>query len=292
MSTFTQRVKDFARERGVDLVGIAGKECFGRLPGLRPDELLPDARSVVVIAIRRNIYVAQHRPSWHSREQYVGALAFRFMVINSIAAYLEDEGYEAFPVGGHGVFSPLGAAYRKAVKYLSVSEDGEISGMEEFQKVYFGSHRYLSYIRLGEEAGLGEFGRCSMLVTPQFGPRVGIAAVITTAELEPDGRVEEEVCLKDECSKCVEYCPSGAIKPYGYNIVKCMSQMGLLPLDMLKRGDQQEIERHLAARGVFPGSGRAAGGVCGMCMIACPIGRKYIAKPRKEYGTAIYADLM
>ena len=50
----TQEVKEFAlKEIGADLVGIADVERFaGAPPGHRPGELLPGARSVIVMAAR------------------------------------------------------------------------------------------------------------------------------------------------------------------------------------------------------------------------------------------------
>lgn len=302
MQDLTKKVKELARKQGADLIGIAGRNCFSRLPGVRPDELLPGAESVVVMASRVNVYVMHYRPSWHSQEHYVGKLAYNMAIVYSIAHMLEDEGYEAFPISYHGIFTPRGAAYREAIKHLKVSKDNEIEGVEEFRKTYFEEVKYLSLIRLAEEAGLGEMGHNMMLVTPEFGPRIGLLAVITDAPLQPDERFNDKVCEREKCQKCVEFCASGALKPYSYNIVKCMISMGNLPpIDVLRKKDEQEIDNFLALlRGtVFPGtgmlvgsSGGGSGGGCGMCMLACPIGRKkYHIKPQKVFGTAIYSNV-
>jgi len=268
-----RELKDFARDKGTDLFGIAGKECFGRLPGVKPDELLPGANSVIVLGVRRNWYVLKHKPSWHHSEWYIGSLAERFFIVDRVAAFLEDRGIEAFPVAGHAVFSPRGTALEKAIGKLSITEEGEIVGAEAFTRAYFESHKCLSYIRLGEEAGLGEVGRCSMLITPDFGPRVTLAAVITTAELEPDRKLSEQVCMRDACSKCVEMCQSGAIKPYGYNLVKCMIKLGILSVELLKKRDPEEIQRRIMLSKKEVLVGGVAGGGCGVCMLACPVGR-------------------
>jgi len=302
MNTLTDKIKEFSKKRGADLVGIAGGECFDKLPGLKPNELLPGAKAVVMMATRVNVYVARWRPSWHSQEHYVGKLASNIALVNSVANYLEDQGYEAFPVSYHGIFTPRGAAYREAIKHLNISKDGEIEGVEEFRKTYFREVKYLSLIRLAEEAGLGEMGQSMMLLTPEFGPRIGLLAVITDAPLRPDGRFNDKVCQREKCQKCIEFCASGALKPYSYNIVKCMISMGNLPsIDVLRRRDEQELDNFLALlRGtVFPGtgmlvgnSGGGSGGGCGMCMLACPVGgRKYNIKPQKVFGTAIYQEV-
>ncbi len=236
---------------------------------MKPDELLPGANSVIVLGVRRNWYILKHKPSWHHSEWYVASLAERFFIVDRLAAFLEDRGIEAFPIAGHAVFSPRGTALEKAIGKLSITEEGEIIGGEAFARSYFEGNKCLSYIRLGEEAGLGEVGRCLMLVTPDFGPRVTLAAVITTAELEPDQKLTQHVCMRDECNKCVEMCQAGAIMPYGYNLIKCMVQLGILSVELLKKRDYEEIHRQitLSKRDVF------VGGECGVCMFSCPVGR-------------------
>jgi hypothetical protein len=54
-------------------------------------------------------------------------------------------------------------------------------------------------------AGLGEFGLNNLLLTPQYGPRVRLESMITTAELAPDPLCEGPICLGvDACGVCLE----------------------------------------------------------------------------------------
>jgi len=66
---------------------------------------------------------------------------------------------------------------------------------------------------IARDAGLGEFGRMSILITPKLGPRVRIAVVTTDLELVPDQRREDAAVLDfcTLCKKCAENCPSRAI---------------------------------------------------------------------------------
>jgi ferredoxin len=288
MDKLTCEVKEFARQVGADLVGIAGKECFERMPSVKPHEVMPHAQSVVVIIRRVNPYEAEYRPSWNSAEHFVGRLALLMHILLRTSAFLEDQGFETFPVSYHGYFEPMGEGARKAYECLTVTPEGELEGVEEFEKVFWERSKFLSHMKLAEEAGLGEIGRCKQLVTPQFGPRIGLVSLITDAPLEPDKRLEEPVCKKDECNKCVEYCRSGALQPYGYNIAKCLMQMrGSSFIEMLKKRDFDTIDRKLAdARAqIFPGGYGSKEGVgCTICVLACPVGRKYISKPRWTRG--------
>lgn len=65
---------------------------------------------------------------------------------------------------------------------------------------------------LAAEAGLGQIGRCNMIVNRQFGNRLKIAAVLTNMPLIEDGPVDfglVDVCRL--CQKCARDCPAKAI---------------------------------------------------------------------------------
>lgn len=64
----------------------------------------------------------------------------------------------------------------------------------------------------GVAAGLGEMGRHGMLITPEFGPRVRLAKVLTELEIKPDKPRSFgawEFCKS--CKRCAESCPIEAI---------------------------------------------------------------------------------
>ncbi len=65
---------------------------------------------------------------------------------------------------------------------------------------------------LAADAGLGEVGRLSLLITPEYGPRVRLGAVTTSLTLPQDEPVKfgvEDFCRT--CSKCARNCPSRAL---------------------------------------------------------------------------------
>jgi epoxyqueuosine reductase len=68
---------------------------------------------------------------------------------------------------------------------------------------------------LAQAAGLGWQGLHGLLITPEFGPRVRLAAVFTSIEDLPDTATDrhawiDEFC--DACVKCVRCCPPDAIR--------------------------------------------------------------------------------
>ncbi|MBX2877124.1 MAG: reductive dehalogenase [Saprospiraceae bacterium] len=67
-------------------------------------------------------------------------------------------------------------------------------------------------IPMAIEAGLGEYGRHGLLITPEFGPNVRIAKVFTDLPLEVDQFKEFGVkAFCEICRKCAKACPPRAI---------------------------------------------------------------------------------
>jgi len=69
-------------------------------------------------------------------------------------------------------------------------------------------------VPMAVDAGLGELGRLGYLITPEFGPHVRIAKVLTNLPLVPDPPIAfgvTEHCTT--CGICAAECPSGAISP-------------------------------------------------------------------------------
>ena len=67
-------------------------------------------------------------------------------------------------------------------------------------------------IPMAIQAGLGEYGRNGLLITPKFGPNVRIAKVFTDLPLIPDQPIEFGVrTFCNHCRKCADACPVKAI---------------------------------------------------------------------------------
>ncbi|WP_066014696.1 MULTISPECIES: 4Fe-4S dicluster domain-containing protein [Endozoicomonas] len=62
------------------------------------------------------------------------------------------------------------------------------------------------------QAGMGESARNGVLITPELGPNIRLAAVITNLDLEPDKPINTHVrAFCEECKICADACPSGSI---------------------------------------------------------------------------------
>lgn len=199
-----------AKEEGADLVGICSVDELEKTED-RVNEIMPDVEDIIVVALRHfepvfeteNIRMAQYNV--HTLYHELDGITYR------IAKFLDDKGNKAIPV------SP----------YLPVEMSSETLGLMGDV-----SHRHAAV-----QAGLGEIGLNGLLITPEYGPRVRLGSVVTNAGLEPDKKFEEELCAREDCGKCVEACPAGAIDVKGgVDVIKCASQV-------LKNGAPGMIER-------------------------------------------------
>lgn len=77
---------------------------------------------------------------------------------------------------------------------------------------------------LAECAGLGFFGKNSMLINPSRGSYFFIGSVLTTLALSPTGKPRMPNC--GDCTRCSVACPTGAIGPNGeIDANRCISYL-------------------------------------------------------------------
>ena len=116
------------------------------------------------------------------------------------------------------------------------------------------------------KCGLGCQGKNTLLITPKYGPRVRLIAVLTTAELEVDESFKEDFCRN--CQKCVDACPTKALEPYKLKINRCMTYSAENATAKDVSEDVKTLERKLVPR---PTSYSYI--ECTICMDACPMGK-------------------
>ncbi len=191
--TLTTNVKKMAKSLGADMVGIADAKAFERAPeGLRATDFLPSAKSIVVMGRRQPMTVILRGDK--KRTTLLAAVSYMTLnnMITEVTRYLEDKGYEAYPI--YHVYFVTGATPGDRIE-------------KRFD---------LSYKHAAVEAGLGEMGLSNLLLTPKYGPAVRLTIVLTNAPLKCEPKFEGKICKKDEgCRACVEACPSGAISEQG-----------------------------------------------------------------------------
>lgn len=220
-------VKQFAYSVGGDLVGIASAESLAKAPGYSPTGLLPAASSVIVIgkrALKGFIMPGKGRAvSW-------GMIHLNLKlneICYEVAKYVEDRGHVALPV-----FFIYQTFLRPDTPAFNAILDT----------------KWFAYVPAAAQAGLGEVGFNHLLLTPEYGPKVRLTAVITDAPLPPDRKLEDQLCPGVSCNLCAEACPVGAISPQGIDKARCHNYLDV----------NQEVLGY---------------GACAMCIKACPVGQ-------------------
>jgi epoxyqueuosine reductase len=116
------------------------------------------------------------------------------------------------------------------------------------------------------KCGLGSQGKNTLLITPNYGPRIRLIAILTTAKLDFDEPFKGDLC--GDCGKCITACPTKALEPYKININRCLTYAAEAPNSRDIPDDVRGIEQKLTQRPT-PNSYVE----CTICLEACPIGR-------------------
>ena len=147
----------------------------GLPPGHHPRNLLRGARSVVVMGIHLLDGAFELVPSREYSITYQVANLELDRSAFHVAKYLQGQGHRALQVPA----SP---------PYDLKRNRGDLS------------HRHAA-----QRAGIGVFGKNSLLLSPEFGPRIRLTSVVTDAALEPSVPLDVDLC--GDCDICLHACP-------------------------------------------------------------------------------------
>lgn len=260
-STFEDRLKDRARGLGFELVGIApatdadgfdrlrdwlARDFAGDMAYLQrqaearrhPASILPSVRSVIMLGLN---YHAPAAPASAPRiATYAGGEDYHDVLrrkLNELLAWVQTEA-----PGTHG---------RGVVDTAPLLE-------RDFAR----------------RAGLGWFGKNTMLIHKQLGSFFFLAALLLDLNLRPDEPFEARHC--GTCTACLDACPTQAfVGPYQLDARRCISYL--------------TIELH----GPVPEELRAGIGPwlfgCDVCQDVCPWNRK--APLGREPALQAHSDL-
>jgi len=225
-------VKRIAKVFGADLVGIAEHddrwvytERFSAVTGeAKPNPLPASVSSVIVIGQSMGQELIQTAPSALSGTATGLGYSRDAAVLLGVAQYIKNLGYEAVPSMNDTALA----------------------------------------IPLALAAGLGEYGRHGMVITPEFGTGLRFGKIFTDLPLHHDGPVEfgvKEFC--ESCNRCADACPARAI-PHGEPVPVALNPSGL-------RGVRKWSVDGEACFGYWS----KINSDCAICVRVCPFTRDY-----------------
>jgi len=229
-----KKLETLAKAQGAGLFGVAdltpaaelitqqGGEALGGFPRGISIGMPLSGQMVDIIAHQDNPH---YMKSYHHHVYQVINPRLDFAALN-LAAALEAEGFRALPAAA------------------SLTTDGKLL------KGLF-THKLAANL-----AGLGWIGKSCLLITPEYGPRVRFATILTNALL-PAGTPLENRC--GDCKACIKICPPGALTGRPFNTDE--------PRE--KRFDAHKCDRHRTEKEKATGSL-----TCGLCVYICPHGKQ------------------
>ncbi len=212
--SLTERTREFALAAGADLVAAVPVCELPEVPQTyKPDELVPGARSVLVISLKMVDAIWDRltgKPDFFSETLHNYLIGYNYPRLDVLAIqtarFLEKEGYDAFPIQ---------APSKKRVRY---TEEGLTPQMKAIEEVLLKTGKGIfttpfAFKPTAVAAGLGSIGKHSMVITPEYGPRARFVCVVTDAPLERTQPpvTEEPGSVCGECRLCLDACPVGAL---------------------------------------------------------------------------------
>ena len=267
MNIFKQKltaadVKEKATSLGADLVGIADGKAIDTSHITEHD-----GGRVIVLALRLQAGTSRILP-WNDRNKYYNdelTITSLEEIALELVYWLEDAGYPAIIVPPTHV------------------DPWRYQGDP-------GKHQepLLSLPHAAVQAGLGSLGLNLQLLTPQYGPRVILTAVLCSVDVECDQPRTESLCLGPECGRCLKACPGDVIKHWDRDWEACdryRSPHGFAQLSdylgrVIDEPDAQQKKALLRSedsfnlwQSILRGAGVITG--CRRCADVCPVGADY-----------------
>lgn len=229
---FTAELKDLCRTNGADLVGIADLAPFKRGWTTVPGDLLVPYTSAVSLAVGLEDSVINgidNGPTVAYAEHYRQVNAALDAIAAKAVQWLGSKGFGAMPVPASHIIDEerlLGSVTHKAVARM---------------------------------AGIGWQGKSLLIVSPEFGPRIRLATVLTDMPLQHDQPLKQRC---GRCSECSKACPASAIK----NVSTENRYENRDEALFFERCANKTLEFK-----ALPGIGAR---ICGVCVKVCPFGKK------------------
>lgn len=196
MSGLTDRIKQEALRLDFDLVGIAE---------VRPSENAQSYRDWIAAGYHGEMGYLSRGDAVARRLE--PEPQFKSAVVVGLNYYVESDGTEAM-IARYAHGRDYHKVIKKKLHALRQFVEGELGRELPLSRGFIDTGPVLER-ELARRAGLGWFGRNTMLINPKRGSYFFIGSLLLEIELEPDAPFAEDHC--GTCSACVTACPTGAL---------------------------------------------------------------------------------
>lgn len=155
---------------------------------------------------------------------------------------------------------------KKGFRFLCIPPDSDRARGTFISKLY----PLLTHKIAATSAGIGWIGRNGLLISPEYGPRLSLATVLTDAPLNTGSPIEESLC--GDCRMCIEHCPSEAITGKDWSRKDPF-------VELIRLDDCRSHKKNSRAVQGKPN--------CGLCITICPYGRKRYRKSQDRRNPVI-----
>ncbi len=231
-SSIEHQIKKIAFDEGAVLVGICSADSIKDKKFSDPTYLLPNAQSVISIALNqdeesiRKYLSKEERDSFCLKSDYINKKLYA--IGNKIKVFLEENGFKAFNCKINFDYRNAKineTTYKALVNFvdlinkekdesyqLSKKEENTIKSMKKMLEIGLkkGSVDFVpefSHRCAAEAAGLGRIGWSGNIITEKFGAHIMLNSIITDAKLRPDEPMKKNPCMM--CKLCEKVCQGG-----------------------------------------------------------------------------------
>jgi epoxyqueuosine reductase len=230
----------FFRDNNVDDSAVVPQSSIAAPPGRQPSDILPGCRTVIFFGreMGDELFLESPRDTSRNLARFKAGLND---TADNLVKVLRECGSRAVAVRSVGI------------------RDGIIRG--EF-----------SLKHGARDAGLGSIGENTLLLSPRFGNRLALGAVLTDRDFSQYPATEPTGDLCHHCLACVHSCPENALVPGSRDFLRCRNVTGAVPAILaplalwLMRGNRAA----LLMNPIVNRLARTSVPVCSLCLMACP----------------------
>ncbi len=189
MSSIEEKIRNYMKDQGISVIGMAGPERLDGPPSLDPAYTMRGAKSIVCFAMPMNVeaiydFLSKKTPVTHNTDQLTTNQKIHH-IATRLAAYLNTMGYRARAV-------PTNNSYRRSLDVYSTHPSF--------------SHRFGAIV-----SGIAGQGMSGNVMTREYGAAVYLSTVVTDALLTSDPLLPPRYFIDQYCKKCLicdKACPA------------------------------------------------------------------------------------